>query len=82
MVRAMLAIRPWSQYIFGYYDRKKGYLALIIPAFLPMIKDKEGACLYNQLHIVVSPDIWHQKMGHIGLLGLYKLEKECLGVQL
>lgn len=36
----------------------------------------------QDLNSVASPDDWHQRMGHIGPLGLYKLGKECLGVRL
>ena len=43
----------------------------MISNFLSMIVDKEAACSYNQLHAVVSPDIWHQKMEDIGPLRLY-----------
>lgn len=52
----------------------------MISAFSSMIVDKEGACSYNQLHKVANLDIWHQKMGHIGLLRLYNLRKKCLRV--
>lgn len=37
---------------------------------------------HRHLHAPASPDTWHRRMGHIGPLGLYKLGKECLGVQL
>lgn len=37
---------------------------------------------HHDIHSAASPDIWHQRMGHIGPLGLYKLGKECLGVRL
>ncbi len=43
---------------------------------------KKTARSHNQLNTVATPDIWHQKMGHIGPLGLYKLRKECLRVRL
>ena len=52
----------------------------IISIFLSMIVDKKVVRSYNQLYTVASLDIWHQKMGHIGPLGLYKLEKKCLEV--
>ena len=34
----------------------------------------------QDLHIAASPDIWHQRMGYIRLLKLYKLGKNCLTV--
>lgn len=37
---------------------------------------------YNNIHSAASPDIWYQKMRHIGPLELYQLGKECLGVRL
>ena len=45
-----------------------------------MIVDKEVSRSYNQSQTVASPDIWYQQMGHISLIGLYKLGKEYLGV--
>ena len=77
-----LAIRPRSQYIIGHDDKRKRQPALPIFIFSSIIVDKKAAHFYNQLYTITSPDIWHRKMGHIRLLGLYKLEKECLGVRL
>lgn len=37
--------------------------------------DKKVDHSYNQLHAVANPDILHQKIEHIGPLGLYKLGK-------
>ncbi len=75
-----LAVRSRSGYIIGHNDKKKRQTAPMIQIFLSMIVDKEAACSYNQLHAIASPDIWYQRMGHIGPLRLYKLGKECLGV--
>ena len=51
--------------------------------FLPFLSiDKDSLRTHNQLYAIVSPDIWHCSIGHIGPLGLYKLGKECLGVKL
>ena len=36
----------------------------------------------HRLATPASPDVWHQRMGHIGPLGLHQLGKECLGVSL
>lgn len=47
-----------------------------------MIVDKKAAHSDNQLHTVVSVDIWHQRMGYIGLLELYKPRKTCFRVRL
>ncbi len=76
----MFTVRSWSRYIIGHNDKKKGQTAPIISIFLSMTVNKKAAHSYNQLHVVASPYIWYQKMGHIGPLGLYKLEKKCLRV--
>lgn len=47
-----------------------------------MIIDKKVGHFYNQLYIIASLDIQYQKIGHIRLLKLYKLGKECLKIRL
>lgn len=42
--------------------------------------NKKTTCCYHQLHVVVSPGIWQQKIDQIGLLRLYKLGKEYLDI--
>ncbi len=76
----MLGIRPRSRYIIGQDNKKKEQMAPMIPTILSMIMNKKATHSYNQLYTVTSPDIWHQKIGHIGLLGLYKLGKKCLRI--
>lgn len=75
-----LVIRPRSWYIIGNNDMKKRQTAPMIQTFSSMIIDKEAAHSYNQLHAIASPDIWYQRMGYIGPLGLYKHRTECLRV--
>ena len=41
------AIRPWSWYIIGHNDKKKGQMALMISTFSSMIVNKKAACSYN-----------------------------------
>lgn len=76
-----LAIRPWSWYINRHNDKRKSQSTLAIPIFPSMIVDKKAAYSPNQLYIVASPDTWNWKTRYIGVLGLYKLEKECLRVR-
>ena len=47
-----------------------------------MLVDKESSRTHNQLHTIALPNTWHCRMGHIGLLSLYKLGREYLGVKL
>lgn len=47
-------------------------------SLLSELLDKNSFCTYNQLYTITLPNIWHCQIGHIGLLGLYKLEKEYL----
>lgn len=82
MAMVILIFRLQSWYIIRNDDKRKKQSALLISTFLSMIVDKKAAYSHNQLHIVTSPDIWHRKMGYIGLLKLYKVEKECLRVKL
>ena len=37
---------------------------------------------YQGPHSAATSDLWHRRMGHISLLGLQILGKECLGVRL
>lgn len=47
-----------------------------------LLVNKDSLYTHNQLHGIASPNIWYCWMGHIGLLGFYKLEKNYLGVKL
>ena len=54
-------------------------------AFAPLAADPttlKNFRPYKKLHFATTSDTWHCKMGHIGLLGLYMLDKKCLGVRL
>ena len=53
-----------------------------IPQASETSKPRNKAAQRQRLTTPASPDTWHRKMGHIGPLGLHKLEKECLGVNL
>ena len=51
--------------------------------FLPSrLVNKDSLYIQNQLHPIVFLDICYCQIGHIALLGLYKLEKWCLRVKL
>ena len=53
------------------------------PKFSPsVLVDKDSSRTHNYLHAIALPNTLHCGMGHIGSLGLYKLEKECLRVKL
>lgn len=49
------------------------------PKFSPfLLIDKNSLNTHNQLYAIALLNIWHCQIGHISLLGLYKLGKECL----
>lgn len=56
MTLVTLAIRPQFWYIIRHNDKRKKS-ALLIPTILFKIIYKKAAHFYNQLYIIVSPDI-------------------------
>lgn len=51
-------------------------------AFATTTTKKSPNSRRQPLATLADADIWHQRMGHIGPLGLYKLGQGCLGVRL
>ena len=76
-----LITKPQFPYIIDYDDKRKRKSASLLPTFLSLIVDKEVNSSYNEAQIVAILDIWNWQMGHIDLLGLYKLGKECLRIR-
>lgn len=82
---ATLAItsRSWPGYIIGNKETSPLHTFNVkTPSSPSVIVNKNQFCTYNQLYATALPNIWHCQMGHINLLELYKLRKNCLGVKL
>lgn len=59
-----------------------GFSAQTPESLTSLLVNKNSLHTYNQQYLIVSPNIWHYQIRHIGPLKLYKLRKKCLEVKL